>query len=277
MADTDKLYENNHAHRRDTQRPRTDKRTHIRTVRLVHTSRPVIAESVHAVHIDYGHHAQSVHDNNAYARPAGPHQSPASPLLPHIHTCHIRQALQNLLRLVRSILPTLGVVLSLLVRGIPVTNTPPRTLNRVSDPRGRVLCSKCHGEKRRRVPLLPMVRGTEYVRLKGQRYCPAVHRRIRYRTTICLVHESRGAKTIHMPTGRRQPTIRTFLAIQSGGSPSAHGNGPTQRRSSFLMLARLLCREETYSGPRHELRSNRYIRTVKLFHDGRRMYPTIRT
>ena len=37
-------------------------------------------------------------------------------------------------------------MLSLLVSEIPVTNTPPRTLIRVSDTRGRVLCSKCHGE-----------------------------------------------------------------------------------------------------------------------------------
>ena len=29
---------------------------------------------------------------------------------------------------------------------MPVVNTPPRTLIRVSDTRGRVLCSKCHGE-----------------------------------------------------------------------------------------------------------------------------------
>ena len=37
-------------------------------------------------------------------------------------------------------------MLSLLVGGIPVTNNPPRTLIRVSDTRGRVLCSICHGE-----------------------------------------------------------------------------------------------------------------------------------
>ena len=37
-------------------------------------------------------------------------------------------------------------MLSLLVGGIPVTNNPRRTLIRVSDTRGRVLCSKCHGE-----------------------------------------------------------------------------------------------------------------------------------
>ena len=44
------------------------------------------------------------------------------------------------------LLPILGAVLSLLVRGIPVTNTRPRTLIRVSDTRDRVLCSKRHGE-----------------------------------------------------------------------------------------------------------------------------------
>ena len=43
------------------------------------------------------------------------------------------------------------------------------------------------------------------------------------------------------------------------------------------MLARLLCREETYSCPRQRLRSSRYIRTVKLLDDGRGVYPTIRT
>ena len=35
------------------------------------------------------------------------------------------------------------------------------------------------------------------------------------------------------------------------------------------MLARLLFREETYSGPRQGLRSSRYIRTVKLLYGGR--------
>ena len=141
-----KLYEDNHAHRKDTQHPRTGERTHIRTVRPTHTSRPVTAESVHAVNIDYdGHHTQSAHDNNAYAHPVGPRQSLASPP-PQTHTCHIRQALRNLLQLVRSVLPILGAVMSLLVRGIPVTNTSPRVLIRVSDTRGRVLCSKCHGE-----------------------------------------------------------------------------------------------------------------------------------
>ena len=41
------------------------------------------AESVHAAHIDYGHHVQSVHDNDTYARPAGPRQSLASSPPPH--------------------------------------------------------------------------------------------------------------------------------------------------------------------------------------------------
>ena len=63
--------------------------------------------------------------------------------------------------------------------------------------------------------------------------------------------------------------IRTFLAIQSSGRLRAHGNGPTQRRSNRSMLARLLFREETYSGPRQGLRSSRYIRTVKLLNNGR--------
>ena len=40
--------------------------------------------------------------------------------------------------------------------------------------------SKMPRRKRRRVPLLPMVRGTAYLRPKGQRYCPAMHRRIRH-------------------------------------------------------------------------------------------------
>ena len=42
------------------------------------------------------------------------------------------------------------------------------------------------------------------------------------------------------------------------------------------MLARLLFREETYSGPSQRLRSSRYIKTVKLLNDGRGVYPTIR-
>ena len=69
---------------------------------------------------------------------------PASPNTHHTH--HKPQALQNLLRLIRSILPILGAVLSLLVGRIPVTKNPPKTLIRVSDTRGRVLCLKCHGE-----------------------------------------------------------------------------------------------------------------------------------
>ena len=48
--------------------------------------------------------------------------------------------------MIRSILPILGAVLSLLVYGIPVTNNPPRILIRVSDTRDRVPCSKFHGE-----------------------------------------------------------------------------------------------------------------------------------
>ena len=71
-----------------------------------------------------------------------PPPPPPPPPTPH----HKRQALRNLLRLIRSILPILGPVLSLLVSGIPVTNAPPRILIRVSDTRGRVLCSKCHGD-----------------------------------------------------------------------------------------------------------------------------------
>ena len=60
----------------------------MRTRRPVHASRPVTAGSVHAAHVDYGHNAQPVHDNNAYARPAGPHQSPAAPPPPHTHVPH---------------------------------------------------------------------------------------------------------------------------------------------------------------------------------------------
>ena len=129
--------------------------------------------------------------------------------------------------------------------------------------------------KRRRIPLLPMVRSTEYIRLKRQRYCPAMHRRIRHRTKVCPIHESCGGETIHTPAGLHQPTIRTFLAIQSGGRPSAHGNGPAQRRGNLPMLARLLFRIETYSGPRQRLRSSRHIRTVKLLYGGRGVCPTI--
>ena len=73
-----------------------------------------------------------------------PARSP--PPLPPTHTCHIRQALRNLLRPIRSILPILRAVMSLLVRGIPVTSTPPRTLTHVSYTRGRVLCSKYHSK-----------------------------------------------------------------------------------------------------------------------------------
>ena len=136
---------------------------------------------------------------------------------------------------------------------------------------------KMSRRKRRHVPLLPMVRGTEYVRLKGQRYCPAMERQIRHRITICPVHETRRGKIIHTPMGLRQPIVRMFLAIHSSERPSAHINDPTQRRSSFPMLARLLLREETYSGLRQGLRGSRYITTVKLFNDGRGVCPTIRT
>ena len=68
-----------------------------------------------------------------------------------------------------------------------------------------------------------------------------------------------------------------FLQSRTSGRPSAHGNGPTQRRSSFPMLARLLLREEMYSGPRQGLRSSRYITTIKLLNDGRGLYPSLRT
>ena len=72
-----------------TPHPCTDKRMHIRTRRPVYTSRPVTTESVHAAHIDYGNNAQSVHNNNAYARPAGSHQClprrPPPPPPPHTH------------------------------------------------------------------------------------------------------------------------------------------------------------------------------------------------
>ena len=118
----------------------------MRTRRLVHASRPVATESAHAAHIDCGHNGQSVHNNKTPPGRIAPIFRPPPPP-PHTHTPHHkRQALRNLLRLIRSILPTLGAVLSLLVSWIPVTNTPPRTLIRVSDTRGRVLCSKCHGE-----------------------------------------------------------------------------------------------------------------------------------
>ena len=94
---------------------------------------------------------------------------------------------------------------------------------------------------------------------------------------ICLVHETSGGKIIHTPTGLRQPTIRTFLPIQSSEGPGAHDNGPTQRRSSFPMLARLLFREQTYSGPSQGVRGSRYIRTVKLLNNGRGVCPRLRT
>ena len=167
------------------------------------------------------------------------------------------------------LLPILGAVLSLLV--------PTKNIDTCTRHPRRSPMFKMSRRKRRRVPLLPMVRGTEYVRLKGQQHCPAMHSRIRHWTTICPVHESRCGETIHTPTGLRQPTTRTFLAIQSSGRPRAHGNGPTQRRSNLPMLARLLFREETYSGRRQGLRSSRYIRTVKRLNDGRGVYPTIRT
>ena len=172
LRETCNLYKDNHAPRRDTQHPRADKQTRIRTRRPVNTSRPVTSESVHAAHIrTYAQGDQYTHDGqsppNQYTRRTStaattPNQytitrltpvrrdrtnlpPPAAPPNTH-HTHHKRQALQNLLRLIRSILPTIGAVLSQLVGGIPVTNNPPITLRRVSDTRGGVLCSKCHGE-----------------------------------------------------------------------------------------------------------------------------------
>ena len=124
----------------------------------IHNTQTLINERTYAQGDQYTHHEQSPPNqytrrtsttvttpnqytiNNAYPSPAGQHQSPAA-LPPPPHTCHIRQALRNLLRLMHSILPILGAVLSFLVRGIPATNTPPRTLIRVSDTRNRVLCS----------------------------------------------------------------------------------------------------------------------------------------
>ena len=69
------LYKDNHAHHKDTQHPRTSERAHIRTVRSVHPPQPLTLESVHTAHFDYGHRNPPVHGDNAYARPARPHQS----------------------------------------------------------------------------------------------------------------------------------------------------------------------------------------------------------
>ena len=137
LGETYNLYKDNHAPRMDTQHPRNDKRTHIRT------SRPVTAESVHAEHIDYGNNAQSVHDNNAYVRPAGPHQSLANPPPPPRVPYTADPTKPTPTNTLHSTNPRSR---ALLVCGIPVANTLPRSLIRVSDTRGRVLFSKCHGK-----------------------------------------------------------------------------------------------------------------------------------
>ena len=67
-----------------TPHPWTDKRTHIRTRRPVHTSRQVTTESVHAAHIDYGHNAQSAHNNKTPPGRIAP--IPRHPPPPHTHT-----------------------------------------------------------------------------------------------------------------------------------------------------------------------------------------------
>ena len=115
LRETCNLYKDNHAPRRDTQHPRADKQTRIRTRRPVNTSRPVTSESVHAAHIrtyaqgdQYTHDGQSppnqytrrtstaattpksVHDNKTYARPAGSHQSSAARRPPQ-HAPHAPQ------------------------------------------------------------------------------------------------------------------------------------------------------------------------------------------
>ena len=95
----------------------TDKREYIRKVQSVHSTRPVTPEPVHAAHIDDGHRNRRVNDNNAYARPAGPHQS--TTLAP---IRHVRQALQSTpTRKLHS--TNLKGRVSPLVRGIPTTNT----------------------------------------------------------------------------------------------------------------------------------------------------------
>ena len=125
----------------------------------IHNTHTLINERTYAQGDQYTHHDQSppnqytrrtsttVTTPNQYTITAltpvqrGRINLPPRPPPPPPHTCHIRQAPQNLLRLMLSILPILAAVLSFLVRGIPATNTPPRTLIRVSDTRNRVLCS----------------------------------------------------------------------------------------------------------------------------------------
>ena len=187
-------YKDNHASRRDTQHPSTNKQMHTRTRQPI-TSRPShrristrdayrhkatstrIATS-HRRISTRGAHRLTVHDNNNYARPAGSHQVTAESVHAwHIHTrrpvthhaSHRRVSTRGAHRMRQYTITTLTPL-----RRDRTNLPPPRSLIRVSNTRGRVLCSKFHGEYC--LPLLPVVRGTEDGRLKGQRYCPAMHR-----------------------------------------------------------------------------------------------------
>ena len=241
----------------------------------------VTAESVHAAHIDSDHNAQSVHDNNAYACPAGPHQSPAAPSPPpppHAPHAPHTAGLTNPTPTDTSILLILGAVLALLVCRISVTNTPPRTLIRVSDTRGRALCSKCHGENNDAFHFCQWcVAPSTY----GSWDSDTALLCIDENATVQRFAQFTKAMAGKVSTRRRGSASllyeRCLQSRVSSRRPSTHGHGPTQQRSSFPMLARLLFREERYIGPRQTLQNSRYIRTAKLLNDGIGVYPTVRT
>ena len=106
----------------------------------MHPSRLLTPEPVHAAHLDDGHRNRPVRGNNAYARPAGPHQSPTV-----VPISQVRRALQST--------PT-RTPHSTNLKGHAISPGPRDTDNKhplripihVPDIRGRALCSKCYVE-----------------------------------------------------------------------------------------------------------------------------------
>ena len=134
------MYEDNHEHHRDAHHPRTDKRAYIRTVRSVHSPRPLTPEPVHAAHTDDGHRKRPLHGNNTYARLAGPHQSPTLAPIDHVW-----QTLQSTPTRTPHSTNLNGHTISPGPRDTD-NKHPSRTPIYLPDIRGRALCSKRHGE-----------------------------------------------------------------------------------------------------------------------------------
>ena len=145
-------------------------------------------------------------------------------------------------------------MLSPLTSGIPSTNTPPRTLTQVSDIRGRVLCSNCHGENDDAfhfcqwcaAPSPYASKDSDTALLYIDKY--AIEQRFAQFTKAVA----------DKPSTRRQDVASLLLEYLlkfrvPGGSVHIHGDGTTQWRSSPPMLARTIFKEEAQRGLRQGL------------------------